>query len=531
MSIISCMAQDRSKHILSRDEVTWTDEKTITQYTGPVYVGQFIIPEELGIETIGEMCFYGEKTLNASSVYIPSTVREIQDMAFCDFISDTLIIAEGTISIGEMAFNQTLYRRKTPNTVTHISLPSTLKYIGAGAFGCTIKTDTLVIPPNVEIIDKDAFEECKIRILILNEGLKRIGINAFVNNLIEEVSFPSTITYLSGFMCNSLRKVSIPSSVKTIGFMAFMSNPIETIEIAEGVEKIDPCAFDNETGFIPDYWRSRFTEIVIPNSVKEIGKRAFNKCDKLQKVTLSSNLKSIGDSAFRKTGISEVIIPNSVETIGSVAFFECKNLKKIQLSQNLTQLGRQAFCRCDIREIDIPSSLSQIPFEAFRDNQNTDKITLHNGLEYIGERAFSYCYGITLTELPQTLRHVAPSAFYSTTFACRTLPLPKLPQSLEWKSYEDTESNIVANAYYLGYDYNYGQNVVNQYGYKAYPTGLPDLPEEKLTTKIIGQHATENIEIWTIDGQKIYSGNTLPTDLKHGLYIVKRNNKTQLIRE
>ena len=167
--------------------------------------------------------------------------------------------------------------------------------------------------------------------------------------------------------------------------------------LAEGVEKIDPCAFDNETGFIPDYWRSRFTEIVIPNSVKEIGKRAFNKCDKLQKVTLSSNLKSIGDSAFRKTGISEVIIPNSVETIGSVAFFECKNLKKIQLSQNLTQLGRQAFCRCDIREIDIPSSLSQIPFEAFRDNQNTDKITLHNGLEYIGERAFSYCYGITLT--------------------------------------------------------------------------------------------------------------------------------------
>ena len=76
------------------------------------------------------------------------------------------------------------------------------------------------------------------------------------------------------------------------------------------------------------------TKVTIPNSVKTIGKQAFNTLDanntSLQTVTFGENsqLKTIGDVAFgnNKNVNLSITIPDSVTSIGSNSFKDVQNI-------------------------------------------------------------------------------------------------------------------------------------------------------------------------------------------------------------
>ena len=90
--------------------------------------------------------------------------------------------------------------------------------------------------------------------------------------------------------------------------------------------------------------KSSAKEIVIPDSVTEIGSQAFSGCGKL-------------------TGVS---IPNSVTTIRDRAFFDCNSLASITIPDSVTDIELQAFCNCtSLKEVTIPASVTDIGDEAF----------------------------------------------------------------------------------------------------------------------------------------------------------------------
>lgn len=93
----------------------------ISNYIGPNDVDQFIIPENLNIKVIETNCF---KDLHATSIHIPSTVREIQKFTFYNSVIDSLIIADGITTINDCAFYQ-----DDKNKITYLQLPTTLKKI------------------------------------------------------------------------------------------------------------------------------------------------------------------------------------------------------------------------------------------------------------------------------------------------------------------------------------------------------------------------------------------------------------------
>jgi len=68
--------------------------------------------------------------------------------------------------------------------------------------------------------------------------------------------------------------------------------------------------------------------VTIPNNVTSIEKGAFYGCS-LTSVTLSQNLHSIGDQAFRASALSTVAIPSSVTNLERTVFLNCDRLTAI----------------------------------------------------------------------------------------------------------------------------------------------------------------------------------------------------------
>ena len=107
--------------------------------------------------------------------------------------------------------------------------------------------ETINLPNSIKTIEKYAFwANHSIKKITLNEGLEKIGENAFEQTKISSIN--------------------IPSSVKEIGNGAFSScYDLSQVTLNEGLEKIGDSAFKD----------TKITSITIPSSVKEIGNNAF----------------------------------------------------------------------------------------------------------------------------------------------------------------------------------------------------------------------------------------------------------------
>ena len=167
------------------------------------------------------------------------------------------------------------------------------------------------------------------------------------------------------------------------------------IEFDGPITKIPAYAFYNKNSLTGD--------LVIPNSVTEIGNNAFDSCTGFNgTLTLSNKLETIGSNAFLKcSGFKgSLILPNSLTTIGKMAFQECKGFTDLTLSNALSVIPTQVFngCKSLSGNLVIPASVKEIGRLAFNsctalngDSENQSQITLPESLEKISDSVFLYC--------------------------------------------------------------------------------------------------------------------------------------------
>lgn len=127
------------------------------------------------------------------------------------------------------------------------------------------------------------------------------------------------------------------------------------------------------------------TQIVLPNTVKEVGKYCFYDCDQLSNINLPEGIISIGKSAFEgNRSLHSVVFPSTLKTAGSWLFRDSKieyiyNLENTQL----TELPQQfAGMNARIKAVTLPATLKIIHNHSLMQS-NFSEITIPAGVQKI----------------------------------------------------------------------------------------------------------------------------------------------------
>jgi len=162
------------------------------------------------------------------------------------------------------------------------------------------------------------------------------------------------------------------------------------------------------------------TSIVIPDSVRTIGVKAFANNMRLASAPLPAQLTSIGDGAFGLTGITSVTFPPTLTRIGSYAFAPTR-LQSVDIPEAVTSLGSGIFSGSGaLHEATLPDDLTVIPDRIF-DNTGLHQIDIPDGVTSIGASAFNRTLLTDLT-IPDGVVTIGSYAFASTGIADIRIP-------------------------------------------------------------------------------------------------------------
>lgn len=266
--------------------------------------------------------FKDKKTLSHFS--FPEKITHICNCAFANTsLSGALIIPDDVIEIGQYAFHETL--------IGSVAFSPRLNRIGNCAFGqCTSMTGTLTLPESLTNIGNEAFMDCSFTgELHLPNNLETIGSRAFMGagNFVGGLRIPDKI------------KIILYGTFSSCGFTGLL-NLNNVMEF--GGASFSDCLFSGDlvipegTVEIPeDFMRAgngngQLSSIMLPKTIRSIGRSAFLGQSRLRKMTIDQGLISVGDMAFNScNSLTSLELPTSIQNIGKRAFESCFDISSI----------------------------------------------------------------------------------------------------------------------------------------------------------------------------------------------------------
>lgn len=139
------------------------------------------------------------------------------------------------------------------------------------------------------------------------------------------------------------------------------------------------------------FWRHDNMEcVVMPHTLKHIGKSAFAKCSILTTIYIPPSITEISDSAFfRCFNLRDIKLPNHLRIINRRLLSECNELVSVQIPDSVKILGYDSFCSCaNLKHIDLPEGLRIIERGVFWDCAKLEEIEIPSTVEEFGEFVF-----------------------------------------------------------------------------------------------------------------------------------------------
>ena len=332
------------------------DEVTITQYTG-----------------------------NDAEVTVPGSIKGMPVVAIgiaafhhCDNMR-SVTIPDSVVRIGGLAFSKCY-------ALEHVTLGRGIREIAFSPFS---------------FCDKMIYNKYENGYYVGNEENPYLALVSMASEDAETVTIhPDTVVVCGSAMkgCSSLRELFVPDAVVSIGSFAFSyCSSLETLYIPESVESIGHMAFEHCDSLL---------NIVVsdksPHFKSVDGILFSHDGTRLIKYTAGQNVSSysipngvliIEDYAFENAKqLTEVVLSDSVEEIGHSAFIHCENLRNIQLGNSLKRIGGQAFGFCSsLTAITIPDSVEELSYSVFSYCDNLESAVIGCGVIQLDKDIFKDC--------------------------------------------------------------------------------------------------------------------------------------------
>lgn len=383
----------------------------------------------------------------------------------------------------------------------------------------------LIVPEGYVRIGDCSFNGCPIVKLTLPSTLREIGENAFQECALEEISLPEGLEKISGwaFHLCPLKEVALPDSLVTLDGNPFSSCTSLTAITVSGTNEhwriTDGAVLSADGETLVIYPAGLAAEsYAIPVGVTEIGEGAFMGAS-LKSVSMPETLLNIGRRAFQScSSLQRVDLPESLERIDETAFYHCSELSDISLPQSLTYMGNSVFEGCSsLVSATIPDGIHRISPWLFCDCTALESVTLPAALTNIDIYAFSGCTSLSVSELPQGVMEIGTSAFAGCVSMTR-LTLPDALKGIDDSTFEDcpnlvlivspgTTAEKYARRLNLMYEFPEGAIIPD-------PTPSPEIPEgtfvlrEGITWNTTPEELAEQMNIWDLEG---YESNGVTT--------------------
>ncbi len=403
----------------------------------------FTIPES--VTSIGKYAFSNDSSL--TEVYIPDAITAVPEYTFnnCSKVTK-LVISKNVTSIGKYAFynNAVLKELTIPEkvtsigdyafskctTLTEIKIPDSVTSLGDYVFANNSKVTKYSIGSGLRTIPEYAFaNNTSLKSIVVPDTITRIEAFAFNGSTaITEITLPfvgesrtatgpnGTFGYIFGYSFDHTSATTTGNksvilyehTEKSPYYRNFTQSYTVGTSSSYNSKEFIPGAYSSSNA-INDPWYTcadygyyynsttyygnvRTYVFYIPTVLKtvnitdasQIADGAFNNCVNITKITLNSDIKSVGAYAFdfvpwyinqkadfviagdgvliKYNGtVSGVTLPEDVKYIAGTVFQDNTTISEVNIHKNIVGIGREAFDGCtNLTSLVIPKTVTSI---------------------------------------------------------------------------------------------------------------------------------------------------------------------------
>lgn len=504
------------------------------------------------ISSLGEYCFFN--CSNLKSVSLPSSL--------VSFIGDVFYGCENLESLTCLA--------KVP--------PS------AQTFGDIVNTCTLYVPEgsvelykaaenwkdfvNIRPIESSQIVVDGIKYEIISKNNFEVTVasdNSYTGNLNipEQIVFDGdfyTVTELAEnafYLCDEITGITLPATINKVDANAFFAcKNLTSVDLGDtSIVSIEDNTF---------LYCSALETVILPSTISQIGYKAFQGCGSIASLTCPAAVPPVcSDNAFDSSiyttcklkvpaesmdlykeanvwmnfasldfagtfeldGVVYEIISDDEAMIVSGSTYEGNLILNDWVTYEGTQyklvsIGPDAFANCEtITGVTLPQSVATIGTNAFAGCINLSEANLgYSDIQIIEEGVFSGCAALTDVTLPFGLKYISSNVFKG-CFALSLISCDALtPPSCEEDTFEE--------AIYVTCILNVPEGLAELY------MNVPIWENFIISSGVNALcNITGNVEIYTLDGVKIFTGDIRNANIGKGIFVIKNNDKTIKIRK
>ena len=201
-------------------------------------------------------------------------------------------------------------------------------------------------------------------------------------------------------------EVVLPKTIKSIGKLAFYKTNIKSINLPEGLESIGEAAFMNS---------AELELAELPSTLKHLGKQAFFGCTNITISTLPDSIETLGKKVFGGVlfggKMKSFTFPDHITELPDSFFYMRKGLKELHLPANLKKIGTKVINNTSLKKLEIPEGVTEIAENAFYGNRSLTTFVLPKSMTKIPAGAFAHTGIQNLDFLPEGVTEIGDGAF------------------------------------------------------------------------------------------------------------------------